>query len=116
MRATHAATVDNPMCGDVVTVQLVVEHERIVELVHDGHGCALSVAAASVLADRLIGIAVDDARALLATFEAMVGSEPGRPDRAETLGALAAFAGVREFRSRRTCVTLATRAVNLALG
>jgi hypothetical protein len=60
--ATHAATVDNPMCGDVVTLQLVVDGDRITEVAHDGHGCALSIAASSVLADRLIDLSLDSGR------------------------------------------------------
>ncbi len=114
--STHAATVDNPMCGDVVTLQLVVDGDRIADVAHDGHGCALSIAAASVLADRLIDMSLADARSLVAVFEAMVASEPGSSDRAEALGSLAAFAGVRQFRSRRTCATLPARALIRALG
>jgi nitrogen fixation NifU-like protein len=113
--ATHAATVDNPMCGDVVTLQLVVDGDRITEVAHDGHGCALSIAASSVLADRLIDLSLDDARSLVAAFEAMVADEPGSPDRADALGPLASFAGVRQFRSRRTCATLCGRALLRAL-
>ena len=113
---THAATIDNPLCGDVVTVQLLVENDRITDVAHTGHGCTLSIAAASVLADRLIGLTLSDARALLAAFEAMIASEPDAPDRSDELGALAAFAGVRAFRSRRACATLPARAVVRAVG
>jgi nitrogen fixation protein NifU and related proteins len=113
--ATHAATIDNPLCGDVVTVQLLVENARIADVAHSGHGCALSIASASLLADRLIGLTLADARAVLASFEAMIATEPDAPDRADELGPLAAFAGVRAFRSRRACATLPARAVMRSL-
>ena len=113
--ASHAATIDNPLCGDVVTIQLAVEGERIADVAHTGHGCTLSIAAASVLADRLIGLTLVEARALIAAFEAMVATEPDAPDHEDELGPLAAFAGVRAFRSRRACATLPARAVIRAL-
>ena len=40
--ATHTATIDNPLCGDVVTVQAQVDGDAIREIAFDGHGCALS--------------------------------------------------------------------------
>jgi nitrogen fixation NifU-like protein len=113
--ATHAATADNPLCGDIVTLQLVVVGDRITGVGHDGHGCTLSIAAASVLADRVVGMRLADVRALIDAYDAMIAAEPGAPDRAEVLGELAAFAGVREFRSRRACATLPARALVRAL-
>ena len=112
---SHAATIDNPLCGDVVTMQLAMEGERITDVAHTGHGCTLSIAASSVLADRLIGLTLVEARALIAAFETMIATEPDAPDHADELGPLAAFAGVRAFRSRRACATLAARAVSRAL-
>ena len=70
--ATHAATVDNPLCGDIVTLRLTIQGDRIIAVAHEGHGCTLSIAAASMLADRLVGLDVDAARSLVTEFEAMV--------------------------------------------
>jgi len=113
--ATHAATVDNPLCGDVVTLRLVVERDRIAAVAHDGHGCALSTAAASLLAERLVGLDVPAARSLAATFTAFVAAPAAAAVPLE-LGELAAFAGVRAFRARRDCATLPLRALLDALG
>jgi nitrogen fixation NifU-like protein len=113
--ATHTGAVDNPLCGDEVTLRLRVDAAgRIAEVAHDGHGCALSIAAASVLSERLLGATPDAARALAARLSTLVEEPPGAPiDPA--LGDLAAFAGVREFRSRRVCATLVCRALSAAL-
>jgi nitrogen fixation NifU-like protein len=112
--ATHHATVDNPLCGDVVTV-----HARISEgVVHDLHfearGCALSRAAASIMTTLVRERSTDESRRLAAAFEHFVQAPP---DAAipEDLGELRAFAGVRRFRSRRVCATLGFRALLRAL-
>ena len=112
--ATHHATVDNPLCGDVVTI-----HARIVDgAVHDisfeGRGCALSRAAASIMTTMVQGRSTDGARALATAFEQFVRDTPDAPI-AKDLGELRAFAGVRRFRSRRVCATLGFRALLQAL-
>jgi nitrogen fixation NifU-like protein len=112
--ATHQAALDNPLCGDAVTVQLVVGAGGVIaDARHHGHGCALSIAAASVLCERLVGTTVGDARALIDRFERVVTPDAEVPDE---LGELTAFVGVRQFRSRRTCATLPFRALAQALG
>ncbi len=112
--ATHQAAVDNPLCGDTVTVQLVIGTGGVItDARHHGHGCALSIAAASVLSERLVGATVADARALIERFEQVVTPDAEVPGE---LGELTAFAGVRRFRSRRGCATLPFRALAQALG
>ena len=118
--ATHAATVDNPLCGDVVTMQLVVEDGVVRAAGFEGRGCALSRAAASMLTGELTGLDLTAVRARLAAFEAFVASAPDAPAPVDVgdpgdLGELVAFSGVRRFRSRRVCALLAARAVARAL-
>ena len=113
--ATHAATVDNPLCGDVVTVRLVLAGDTIARIAFEGRGCALSRAAASLMTDRVAGSTIADATALRHNFERFVAEPPDAPVPDE-LGDLAAFRGVRAFRSRRTCATLAFHALARALG
>jgi nitrogen fixation NifU-like protein len=112
--ATHEATLDNPLCGDVVTMRVRVDGDTIAEAAFEGRGCALVRAAASMLADRLVGARVDDIPALAARFDAFTREAAEAPVPAE-LGELAAFAGVRAFKSRRACATLPFRALLAAL-
>ena len=59
----------NPLCGDDLTVQLLVdEHERIADLRFSGHGCAISQAAASMTSDEVKGIRVDEVLKLDRSF------------------------------------------------
>jgi nitrogen fixation protein NifU and related proteins len=111
---THTATVDNPMCGDVVMVQLAVDGPTIRDARYQAQGCALSLASASLLVERIVGSYLSDLRTLDEVFREVLAGVPGDPI-PEELGDLAAFAGVREFRSRRACATLPFDAVLSAL-
>lgn len=108
--ATHTATIDNPLCGDVVTVHAIVEDGAIAAIAFEGRGCALSRAAASMMTDRVLGARVTEAVSLAAMFQAFV-AEPLDAPVAGELGELDAFRGVRGVRSRRSCATLAWRAL-----
>jgi nitrogen fixation NifU-like protein len=112
--ATHHATVDNPLCGDVVTVHARIADGTVHELRFEGRGCALSRAAASIMTTMVQGCSTDEARRLAAAFEQFVQAPPDAaiPD---DLGELQAFAGVRRFRSRRVCATLGFRALLRAM-
>jgi len=112
--ATHHASVDNPLCGDEVAVDARVVDGVIRALAFDGRGCALSRAAASIMTTMVRDQPAEAARRLAAAFEQFVQAAPDAPVPAE-LGELAAFAGVRRFRSRRVCATLAFRALVRAL-
>jgi nitrogen fixation NifU-like protein len=51
----------NPLCGDELRVMLRVGADGTVEDVRfDGHGCAISQAAASLASDEVKGMKVDD--------------------------------------------------------
>jgi nitrogen fixation NifU-like protein len=52
---------ENPLCGDCVHLELLVDgNQRIREAWFDGHGCAISQAAASILARHVEGQTIPD--------------------------------------------------------
>jgi nitrogen fixation NifU-like protein len=52
---------NNPLCGDELTVMLRIADDGTVEEVRfEGHGCAISQAAASMASDEVKGMKVDD--------------------------------------------------------
>ena len=112
--ATHRATVDNPLCGDVVTVELVVDAGQIRAIACHGDGCALARAAASLMAVRLTDAPVAAVADLVASFAQLVSAPLDAPV-PDALGDLAAFRGLRAVRSRRGCATLPFRALTAAL-
>ncbi|WP_320670464.1 Fe-S cluster assembly sulfur transfer protein SufU [Patulibacter defluvii] len=51
----------NPLCGDQLKVMLRVDDDRrVTEVKFDGHGCAISQAAASMASEELVGKTVDE--------------------------------------------------------
>lgn len=54
----------NPLCGDQLGVQIRVADGKIADLRFNGHGCAISQAAASISSEELIGMDIDEAAAL----------------------------------------------------
>jgi nitrogen fixation NifU-like protein len=61
--ATHAHQDDNPLCGDVVRMELVIDPAGTMrEVFFDGDGCCISQAAASMLVERFDGHHIDEVR------------------------------------------------------
>jgi nitrogen fixation NifU-like protein len=56
----------NPTCGDELsmTIQLDDSGQRVADVAHDGRGCAISQASASILTDELRGMSLDELREL----------------------------------------------------
>ena len=56
----------NPTCGDelAMTLRLDATKQRVVDVAHDGRGCAISQASASILTDELRGMTVDELRGI----------------------------------------------------
>jgi nitrogen fixation protein NifU and related proteins len=104
---------ENPTCGDHIRLTAKVEGGRIADLKYDGKGCAISMASASMMSERLIGMPVQEARRLAADF---VGAIRGEKEMsADDLGELAALEGVKEFPMRVKCATMAWHAIQKAL-
>jgi nitrogen fixation NifU-like protein len=59
---THVG--ENPMCGDTIEMQLVLDddEETIERVAFQGDGCAISQASASMLSEKLHGMPIDDLR------------------------------------------------------
>ena len=60
---THLHEDDNPLCGDVVRIELEVDPGgKIKEVYFDGDGCCISQAAAAMLVERFDGKTLDEVR------------------------------------------------------
>lgn len=115
---THLARGHNPLCGDRVTIYLVLDGERIADVSFDGRGCAISTAAASLMTEVLKGKTVAEARALFAKFHAEVtGGMPVEVPEAlaEDSERLEPLTGVKAYPVRVKCATLPWHAFEAAL-
>jgi nitrogen fixation NifU-like protein len=59
-RATHAHEDDNPLCGDVVRVELDIEDGKVREAWFAGEGCCISQASASMLMETIEGKSIEE--------------------------------------------------------
>jgi len=106
----------NPTCGDEVTVQVHRAADGSIEAIAwEGHGCAISQASASLLAELAEGLSVGDLDVRIAAFrEAMRSRGKIEPDE-ELLGDAAALGGVSKYVARVKCAMLAWVAAEDAL-
>lgn len=103
----------NPSCGDELVLSLRVEDGRIAEAAFEGHGCAISQAAADLMADALEGRTLDEAHELAAGFKRMIRGEEIGTDL--ELGDLRALEGIRRLHARVKCATLPFTTLEQAL-
>lgn len=94
--ATHGHSVSNPLCGDEVTVRLRVEGGTVVDAGWEGVGCAVAVAAASLLTEHVRDRVAGEVAAL-------------------TLDGALALVGAPLNQARTRCASLAWEAVRGAL-
>lgn len=57
-------TEDNPLCGDQIRIDLVVEDDSVKAVKFCGHGCTISQAAASMLTEAIEGKSLDEIKKL----------------------------------------------------
>ena len=96
----------NPLCGDKLTVYLKLDGEKISDLSFEGSGCAISVASASLMTERLKGKTRAEALEAVRRDACAADLAGLLPWILESLGKLAALSGVREYPSRVKCASL----------
>ncbi len=66
--ATITQEEHNPLCGDQLTLYLVVDDDTIKDVRFKGKGCAISQAAASMLTEELVGKTTAEAKLIDKAF------------------------------------------------
>jgi nitrogen fixation NifU-like protein len=105
----------NPLCGDRITVYVLLEDDVIRDIAFEGAGCAICTASASVMTETLKGKTIAEAEELYGKFHDLVTGDPSEKPSTEGLGKIAVFFGVREFPVRVKCATLPWHTVRAAL-
>ena len=101
--ATGTATVDNPLCGDRVTLDLAVRDGRIAAIGHQVRGCLLCEAAAAIIAEHCRGSGKADLDAIGAAARRLMAEGGALEPRWQYLEI---FRPVHQAKSRRDCVLL----------
>jgi len=108
-----SATVDNPLCGDRVTLDLRLANGRVWEVGHSVRGCLLCQAAAVAIAERAPGETPDALREVAGALGDAIARSPDAAGR--LWPELAVFAPVHAHKSRYECVLLPFDALVRAL-
>ena len=62
--ATNTYHDTNPLCGDEITMSLLIDDDIVKDVRFQGKGCAISQASASILTDEIKGRTLADVRAI----------------------------------------------------
>lgn len=112
--ADATATIDNPLCGDRITVDLKIENDAIAAMAHECEACVLCQASAAMLASTAIGRASRQIAQLRTEVSTMLKQAPDA-DAPDSIGDYRIFSGVRPHTARHACIDLPFEAVLDAL-
>ena len=99
----------NPSCGDEIRLGLKLNGDEIVECRHDGHGCSICCASASVMSDIVKGKKIETALKMEEEFSKLLMGQDVDTNLIE--GEVLAFLGVKDFPARIKCATLPWKAM-----
>lgn len=109
-----SATARSKLCGSTVTVDVVMEGDRVADFAHDVKACALGQASSSIMARHVVGATAAELRDLREAMHRMLkqnGDAPG--GRWEELRVLEP---VRDYKARHASTLLTFDAVVDAIG
>jgi SUF system FeS assembly protein, NifU family len=106
----EAVTVNlnNPTCGDRISLQLQVEDGKVVDAKFTGEGCSISMSSASMMTEAVKGQSFEAALGMAERFSSLMKGEPAEFVENEDIEALS---GVNKFPARIKCATLAWNAL-----
>ncbi len=99
----------NAMCGDKITLYLLIEDEIIKDISFTASGCAISVASASLMSEAVKGKSCSEAEEIFESFHALITRKEN--SQTEKLGELRLLSGVQRFPTRIKCATLSWHAL-----
>lgn len=103
----------NPLCGDELTFHLAMKNGRIEQVRFRGKGCAISQAAASMLAQHIEGKTGAEVMRIIDAMKALMQGQALDPS--VEVGDLEALAGVRKFPVRVKCAALSWNIIEQGL-
>ena len=105
----------NPLCGDKLSVYLIIEHDAIKDIAFTGTGCAIFIASASMMTQSVKLRTIEEASAISESFYQLVGKPGETPPDSAIMEKLSVFSGVRGYPARIKCATLPWKTLNAAL-
>ena len=110
---------NNPLCGDNVHIYLRLnENKKVEDIAFEGHGCAISMASASIMTDMVRGKEEKEVKEIVTDFIGMIKEK----DTLETnilkddeKTKLMSLSGVKQYPMRVKCATLSWHTLTSAL-
>ena len=100
----------NPLCGDKVHVFLKLdENKKVVDISFEGHGCAISMASASIMTDLVKGKDEKEVKEIVVDFLQMIKEKPeltSKNLKEDEKTKLMCLSGVKQYPMRVKCATL----------
>ena len=114
---THEHEGVNPSCGDemVLRLRLSSDGSTIEEAAFTGSGCAVSQASADIMAERITGETVEEARRLGDLFFRMIQGEELSDEEQGDLDEAYELEGISRMPARVKCAELAWRTLGVVL-
>jgi len=108
-------TLDNPLCGDRITIALNLKDGCVTALTHQVKGCLLCRASANVIAQAVVGTSATDLEVVVEGLQQMLKGKPVENWPTPGWESLALFQPVAAYKSRHECVLLPFKAIMQAL-
>lgn len=105
--ATTSEHGHNPSCGDDITLEIIMDGDKINDLAFTGHGCAISQASTSIMIDLLKGKTKEEAIELIKLFLKMIKRESLTDEEMEKLEEASALKNISNMPARVKCAELA---------
>jgi len=106
-----SVTMDNPLCGDRVTLDVKIDNGTISEVGHRVRGCMLCEAAASMVGQHAVGTAIGEIASARESLKAVLEGQ----DASASWAPVTDFTAVGSFKSRHECVMLPFEALEKAV-
>lgn len=106
--------VNNPSCGDEIAVQVKINGNIVEDIRHEGTGCSICCASASVASQLLKGKKVSEVNELINLFYDLMKEELPK-EKEILLEDAAIFQGVAKFPARIKCATLSWLGIEKAI-
>lgn len=108
------ATRSNPLCGEMMHVDVALDADRVAEIRFECDACAIARASASMMTDVVVGRSQAEIEQFITRLRRFVTTSPSAPDDSE-LGPLVALGIVRRTPARAACALLAWETLSEAL-
>lgn len=108
----HKVHMASESCIDDITVMAKIEDGVIQDICFDGVACTISTASTSIMTELLIGKTLEEAKAIVNQYYAMIELKPYDT---ETLQEAVAFHQVGKQANRIKCATIGFKAIEQAM-